>query len=83
MRVVATTVRLGPIPGPGGETAQLWVTRDGGSEVILTTTVPAGLTVLQALDREADIETRYGGRYVQAIEGVEGSLARSRTGSTS
>ena len=54
------------------------MTRDGGSEVILTTTVPAGLTVLQALDREADIETRYGGRYVQAIEGVEGSLARQK-----
>ncbi len=70
-------------PGPdpvaqAEETAQLWVTRDGGSEVILTTTVPAGLTVLQALDREADIETRYGGRYVQAIEGVEGSLARQQ-----
>ena len=70
-----------PGPDPGAqaeETAQLWVTRDGGSEVILTTTVPAGLTVLQALDREADIETRYGGRYVQAIEGVEGSLARQQ-----
>jgi hypothetical protein len=59
----------------GEELAQLWVTRDGGSEVILTTTVPAGLTVLQALDREADVETRYGGRFVQAIEGIEGSLA--------
>jgi hypothetical protein len=68
----------GPDPGAQAETAQLWVTRDGGSEVILTTTVPAGLTVLQALDREADIETRYGGRYVQAIEGVEGSLARQQ-----
>jgi hypothetical protein len=68
-------------PGPGNATqadelAQLWVTRDRGSEVILTTTVPAGLTVMQALDREANIETRYGGRYVQAIEGIEGSLAR-------
>jgi hypothetical protein len=51
------------------------VTRDGGSEVILTATVPAGLTVLQALDREADVETRYGGRFVQAIDGIEGSFS--------
>jgi hypothetical protein len=56
-------------------TAALWVTRDQGSEVVLTATVPAGLTVLQALDREAEIETSYGGRFVQAIDGVEGSLA--------
>jgi hypothetical protein len=60
----------------GEGTASLWVTRDRGAEVLLTATVPAGLTVLQALDREADIETTYGGRFVQAIEGVEGSLSR-------
>jgi hypothetical protein len=60
------------------ESAQLWVTRDEGAEVVLTATVPAGVTVLQALDREADIETRYGGRFVQAIEGIEGSLTRQQ-----
>jgi hypothetical protein len=58
--------------------ATLWVTRDRGAEVLLTATVPAGLTVIQALDREAEIETRYGGRFVQAIDGIEGSLARQR-----
>lgn len=57
------------------EAAELWVTRDRGSEVLLTATVPSDLTVLQALERAADVETRYGGRFVQAIEGVEGSLA--------
>ncbi len=62
--------------GPGDGDASLWVTRDRGADVVLTATVPAGLTVLQALDREADVETRYGGRFVQAIEGIEGSLAR-------
>ena len=45
---------------------------------MLTAEVPAGLTVLQALDQVADIETRYGGRFVQAIEGIEGSLAGRR-----
>ena len=64
--------------GAEGGTASLWVTRDQGAEVVLTATVPAGLTVLQALDREADVETRYGGRFVQAIEGIEGSLARAQ-----
>ena len=33
---------------------------------------------MQALDRVADIETRYGGRYVQSINGIEGSLAKRR-----
>jgi hypothetical protein len=61
---------------PEDETAQLWVTRDRGARVMLTATVPAGLTVMQALDREAEIETRYGGRYVQSIDGVVGSVER-------
>ena len=61
-----------------GETATLWVTRDRGAEVILEKTVPAGSTALQALDREADVETRYGGRFVQAVNGIEGSLERRR-----
>jgi hypothetical protein len=46
--------------------------------VLLTTTVPAGLTVMQAVDREADIDTRYGGRYVEAIDGLEGDLGARR-----
>jgi len=62
----------------GGGTASLWVTRDRGAEVILTAEVPAGLTVLQALDREADVKTRYGGRFVQAIDGAEGSVSAQR-----
>jgi hypothetical protein len=33
---------------------------------------------MQALDRAADIETRYGGRFVQTIDGVSGSLAAQR-----
>ena len=68
----------------GTGTASLWITRDRGREVVLVKTVPAGLTAMQALDREADIETRYGGRFVQSIEGLEGDIgARVRTGSIS
>jgi hypothetical protein len=69
--------------GAGGEAgegpnARLWVTHDRGAEVVLTATVPAGLTVMQALQRQAEVETRYGGRFVEAIGGVEGSLEERR-----
>lgn len=41
-------------------------------------TVPAGLTAMQALDRVAEVKTRYGGRFVQAIGGAQGSLSARR-----
>jgi hypothetical protein len=62
----------------GQGAAQLWITRDRGSEVVLTTTVPAGISAMAALRRKVDVETRYGGRFVQAINGIEGSLTRQR-----
>ena len=46
---------------------------DGGSP-----SVPAGLTAMQALDRELDVDTAYGGRFVQSIEGVEGDVSKRR-----
>lgn len=64
--------------GGGEGTASLWVTRDRGAQVLLVRTVPAGLTAMEALQRVAKVETRYGGRFVQAIEGIEGSLERRR-----
>jgi Domain of unknown function (DUF4430) len=68
------------LAGCGGEehggTATLWVTRDEGARVLLTAKVDAGQSAMRALDRETDLETSYGGRYVQAVDGLEGSLAR-------
>lgn len=58
--------------------ATLWVTRDRGAEVLVTATVPAGLTAMQALRREADVDTSYGGRFVHAVEGVEGDAGARR-----
>jgi hypothetical protein len=74
---LAALLLLAACSGAGGEegTATLWVTRDGGADVLHEAEVPAGVTALQALDREADVDTRYGGHFVQAIDGVEGSLA--------
>ena len=71
------------LTGCGGEragsgSASLWVTRDRGATVLLVRTVPAGLTAMQALDRELDIDTSYGGRFVQSIDGVEGDVSKQR-----
>src|ERR671910_969742 len=78
-RLATLLLALGFLVGCGEEaagkgTAHLWVTRDRGSEVVLTTTVPAGISAMEALRRKADVETRYGGRFVQSIDGIEGSL---------
>jgi hypothetical protein len=57
--------------------ATVWVTRDRGAQVLHVGTVPAGLTALQGLDRVAKLKTRYGGRYVRAVDGVEEHGRRS------
>ena len=57
-----------------GEEATLWVTRDRGATLLHDESVPAGETALRALDRVAEVDTRYGGRFVQAVDGIEGSL---------
>ena len=36
------------------------------------------MAAMQALDRVADVKTRYGGRFVQAIGGLQGSLSARR-----
>jgi hypothetical protein len=61
--------------GAGGGKASLWVTRDRGGHVVLLRTVDAGQTALQALESVAEVETRYGGRFVQSIDGLEGSAS--------
>jgi hypothetical protein len=60
----------------------LTVTRDYGAEVMVEATVSdpsESDTVLRALDRVAEITTRYGGGFVQSIEGVEGTVRDGRT----
>ena len=62
----------------GEGTVRLWVTRDRGAEVVLDTTAPAGISALEALRRKAEVDTRYGGRFVQAINGIEGDISNQR-----
>jgi hypothetical protein len=54
------------------------VTRDRGAQVLYTGTVPAGLTATQALERVRKVTTRYGGRFVQSIDGIQGSATKQR-----
>ena len=58
--------------------ATIWITRDRGEKVVLVKKVSAGVTAMEALRRVADVKTRYGGRYVQSIDGVSGSLSDQR-----
>jgi hypothetical protein len=76
--VLAVALLSGCGGGGSDGTARLWITRDEGARVLLTATVPAGLTAMQALDRKVRLDTRYGGKYVQGIDGLEGSLSRKR-----
>lgn len=62
-----------------GGGAELRITRDFGSERLGVERVDElreGQTVMRLLQSTHDVETAYGGRFVQAIDGIEGSRAR-------
>jgi Domain of unknown function (DUF4430) len=68
--VGALAAGCGSAAGGSGR-ATVWITRDRGKVVLHRAKVPSGLTAMQALARVAKLETRYGGRYVRAVDGVE------------
>jgi hypothetical protein len=79
--LVAAGCGLGPGSSSEG-TARLLVTRDYGAQHLLGATEddPAeSETVLRFLDREADLGTRYGGGFVQSIDGLSGGLTGGRS----
>jgi hypothetical protein len=80
LAALAALILLAGCGGAGEEegTATLWVTRDRGAEVLLDVQVDAGQTLMRALGSKVELETRYGGRYVQSIDGLAGSLADQR-----
>lgn len=59
-------------------TATLWVTHDRGAQVVFAGPVPAGLNGIQTVERKLKVSTRYGGRYLQSIDGTAGSLGAQR-----
>lgn len=61
-------------PGNGVKDAELTVTRDYGTVPVLHRRLgdlTESDTVMRALERNAEITTRYGGGFVQSIEGLE------------
>jgi hypothetical protein len=79
---VAAAAGFGFGPGPSSEgTATLTVTRDYGSSTLVEAREddpPSSETVIRFLDREAEITTRYGGGFVQSIEGLAGAESEGR-----
>ncbi len=67
------TAGCGLGPGSGVGEVSLTVTRDYGRQAVVPRTSDEATesdTVMRVLDRNADISTRYGGGFVQSIEGV-------------
>jgi hypothetical protein len=69
---------LGPGPGTGGVT--LTVTRDFGSRPLATVHrahVPGSETVMRMLQRSLSVQTRYGGGFVESIDGHTGTSSQT------
>jgi hypothetical protein len=65
----------------GGSGAELRVTRDFGQKSLAsarTTTVRESDTVMRFLQAHAKTTTRYGGKFVQSIDGIEGNASGGR-----
>lgn len=69
--------------GPGEDvgSVELTVTREFGSTPVLDDSVEAteSDTVMRVLEGEAEITTRYGGGFVQSIEGIEAERSDGRS----
>jgi hypothetical protein len=68
--------------GPGKDEGEvdLTVTRDYGRQVLLRKqdSIKESDTVMRVLDRSADITTRYGGGFIQSIDGLAGDTSGGR-----
>jgi hypothetical protein len=71
--------------GAGGSSkgggVELTVSRNFGAESLRTSTqkkIPAGETVMRLLQRKVDVKTRYGGGFVQEIDGISGGRRSGR-----
>jgi hypothetical protein len=67
----AAGCRVGPAAQGSG--ASLTVTRDFGARALVRASegdIPSGETAIRLLERRAEVETRYGGRFVNAVDGL-------------
>jgi hypothetical protein len=76
----AAAVGCGIGPGKDEGDVSLTVSRDYGSKVMVQKqdSIKESDTVLRVLDRNTDITTRYGGGFVQSIDGLSGSSSGGR-----
>jgi hypothetical protein len=66
---------------PQKGSATLVATRDFGDRRIVSASedpIPGGETVMRFLSRKADVDTRYGGRFVNAIDGTRSAIRQGR-----
>ncbi|MFM9165009.1 MAG: DUF4430 domain-containing protein [Solirubrobacterales bacterium] len=71
----------GPGTGPGDGQVSLTVTRDFGSQELISKSVgglPESETVMRLLGAEAKLTTRYGGGFVQSVDGIKGGRSDGR-----
>jgi hypothetical protein len=54
------------------------VTTGRGAHVVFSGPVPAGSDGIRTVEGKLKVTTRYGGRYLQSVNGISGSLARQR-----
>ena len=81
-RVAAAGLVVAALAGCGSThtsgSATLWITRDRGQHVLLTSKVKAGQSAMAALQQVTKVKTSYGGRFAQSIDGVSGSRSDQR-----
>jgi hypothetical protein len=78
LSLAAAGCGLGEGEERGGDAVELRVTRDFGRDLLGTARIDSvreDETVMRMLRSDFDIDTRYGGRFVQAIDGLEGAGA--------
>jgi hypothetical protein len=77
---VAAAAGCGVGAGDESGEVELTVSRDFGSEVLTAErdSISGSDTVLRLLDRHAEVETRYGGGFVQSIDGLAGGRSEGR-----
>jgi uncharacterized protein DUF4430 len=84
LALIACAALAGCGLGAGPErtaSVQLRVTRDFGSKTLSSTSVPkirSSDTVMRLLQKHAKITTRYGGAFVQSIDGIAGNESGGR-----
>jgi hypothetical protein len=74
---------VGAGDAPKGAGTRLTVSRDFGAEEMGSSKqkrIPADETVMRLLQRSYEVETRYGGGFVQEIDGVGGGRRSGRPG---